>query len=265
MIQSVGDVKVGDNVRIMQKNGEMGQGMVRTIVVLREDSVIVDLINGSTGKVLMVFPKLLTVSSSVKTGGSQKRSVTGNDVLRKDIFSGENSTLEYKSSALWSQDLSADELEEMQSPEVKKYKNRASKVIIAKVLAGFMNTLGGDLIIGIREEKGHGVDDEFVGIESEFRKLKNKDYGEDGYKRMIMDDIIRSYFPKKIFNHFNSYFRISYLKKDGKLLCRVSVRRCEDEVFLTIAGKDYFFVRIDTQTRELLGKEIIDYIRQHFK
>jgi hypothetical protein len=259
-------VEVGRNVKITQKNGENSSGAVRRILRKSKEGAIVELINGSMGRVVELIPRRAKVYGNRELKRTVLKSIIKrNEVSEKDLLAGESKSIEHKQSALWSQDLRREELEKMNTPEVRKYGNRASKIIIAKVITGFLNTSGGDLIIGIKEEKEQQKNNTIEGIDRELKQLKNKDYGEDGYKRMIMDDIIRPHLPKTIFNHFNDYFSITFFKKERKILCRINVKKSNSEVFLTIGNNDYFFIRADTQTRELRGKDIIDYIRRHFK
>lgn len=258
-------ILVGDYVKICEKNKKISQGMVRSILRDFQGKTIVQLFTGETGEVIRLFSKRPISIKKRLVITNESKIIKTNELAEKELFSGERKDIEYKLSALWSQDLNKNELEQSKSPEIKKYGNRASKIIIAKVIAGFMNSSGGDLIIGIKENKNQELSNAVVGIESEFFQLKNKDFGEDGYRRMIMDDVIRSYFPMNIFNHFNNYFYITFPKKEGKTLCRINVKKSESEVFIRIANEDYFFIRVDTQTRELRGKEVVDYIRRHFK
>ena len=81
-----------------------------------------------------------------------------------------------------------------------KFGRDTSKFIVAKTLAGFLNTEGGNLIIGIKENK-KGMRNEIAGIEAEYSNLK--DPTTDGYRRMIVDEVIRKYLPPEIFHNMN--------------------------------------------------------------
>jgi len=56
------------------------------------------------------------------------------------------------------------------------------------------------------------------------------------------------------------FLSMSY-KKTNRI---ITVKKSDHKVFLKIKNKDYFFVRIDTETRELIGKEMVDYCEKHF-
>ena len=62
--------------------------------------------------------------------------------------------MEFKSSALWSKSFTRAEIVTSDSKDVHKFGKDTSKVIIAKTIAGFLNTDGGNLVIGIKENKG---------------------------------------------------------------------------------------------------------------
>jgi hypothetical protein len=75
------------------------------------------------------------------------------DEVKKLVETGENDHIEFKFQSLWSSDLSNEEIGASDSSEIKKYKKNASKFIIARSIAGFLNTNGGDLLIGVREDR----------------------------------------------------------------------------------------------------------------
>ena len=100
-----------------------------------------------------------------------------------------------------------------------------------------LNSDGGNLVIGLKEIKDGGAD-KIIGIESEFKKLTDPCI--DGYRRMILDKIIKPYFPPGIFNHFNNYIRIIFEKFDNKTLCWLRIKKSDQKVFLKINRKDLF-------------------------
>ena len=85
-----------------------------------------------------------------------------------------------------------------------------------------------------------------------------------GRKGMIVDDVIRPYFPSSISNHLNNYLDITFEKKDDKYLCWIKISKSDRKVFLKINNKDYFFIRVDAESRELKGEEIVDYCSRRF-
>ena len=184
-----------------------------------------------------------------------------NDTFHKILQGGESEFVEYKSSALWSKTLSKGDIASSDSKDLHKFGRDTSKVIIAKTIAGFLNTDGGNLVIGIRENK-EGQPDEIAGIEHEYPKLK--DPCPDGYRRMIVDEIIRKYLPPEIFHHMTKYIRIQFPKVGDKTLCWLEIGKAGEGVFLTVQDEEIFFIRIDAETRQIADKALVDYCRRQF-
>ena len=217
--------------------------------------IMVRLENGEIGRVLKICsPNIMCIPEKENDEYSE------ND-FSKLISDGENESVEYKSSALWSKYYSQEQILESKSRDVNRYKKDASKVIIARTIAGFLNTNGGHLIIGIKENKNLNKD-EIIGIESEFGKLN--DPCTDGYRRMIVDEIIRKYFQPDIYNHLSDYLKITFPEIDNKTICWLEMKKSDTKVFLTINKMDHFFIRMDAETREITGKEMVDYCEKHF-
>jgi len=182
--------------------------------------------------------------------------------LKKLIDEGENHNVEFKSSALWSSKLTADDIKtyQPQSKELHTYGKTTSKVIIAKTIAAFLNTSGGTLVIGVKENK-NGQKDEIIGVEPDFEFIRDKD--QDGYRRMIVD-LIKDYFPSDIFNHFDQYIRIHFETISQQTVCGITALKSDQKVFLNVKNKDHFFIRTDASSRELLGEGIVDYCNKRF-
>lgn len=73
--------------------------------------------------------------------------------IRELIAAGENQQVEFKSTLRW---------------DLRQFKpNKALEDVIAKTIAGFMNTQGGHLIIGIDDEGS------ILGLEQDYGTLKN--------------------------------------------------------------------------------------------
>jgi tetratricopeptide (TPR) repeat protein len=177
------------------------------------------------------------------------------------ISGGENEFVEFKSRALWSKSLTKKEIEASDSKDVHKFGRDTSKVILAKTIAGFLNSEGGNLVIGIREHKG-GSPNEIIGIENEYPQLKDR--GTDGYRRMLIDEVIRKFLPPEVFHHLSSYLRIHFMKVEEHTLCWLEIKKADDAVFVKVQGDEFFFIRVDAETRQLADKGLVDYVRKHF-
>jgi hypothetical protein len=182
--------------------------------------------------------------------------------IQRLIERGENDRVEFKRETLWSSDLTPPEINASESTEIRKYKHNTSRFIIARSIAGFLNTEGGDLIIGIREDRIQNKID-VVGIENEYHKLHETDRNPDGYRRMIIDAVIRKFLPE-IFNVASMFIHISFPSIAGKTVCRVHVTPFEKPVFVNIGNEELFFIRVDASTRPLTGKPLTKYILSRF-
>jgi uncharacterized repeat protein (TIGR03833 family) len=200
----------------------------------------------------------------VNLSGTKKNGLKPIDVIDFPalIRKGEDEFVEFKSSALWSKALTDEQIKAPNaSREMRAFGREASKVIIAKAISGFLNTQGGNLVIGIKENKSKNPN-EIIGIENEFGKLE--DQCTDGYRRMIVDSIIRKYFHPEVYNHFSDYIKILFPEIDGKILCWIQTSKSDVPAFVTIQKNDYFFIRLDAETRELDGKQMVEYCGKRF-
>lgn len=215
--------------------------------------ILVSLTSGEKGRVKDI--------ASCATLSEMPLSIQKVDNIEDVIKNGEDHFCEFKTSMLWSTRLSDQELKNTCSREIKEYGRNTSKIIIAKTIAAFLNSDGGYLIIGIKENKQGDVD-EIIGIESEYYKLNDK--CEDGYRRMIIYSVIKPYFPSSVFNHINNYLHIRFHKINSKTVCSISIRESDVKVFLYINKKELFYIRVDASTRQLQGEQIVDYCIRRF-
>ena len=176
--------------------------------------------------------------------------------IKKLIKNGESFKTEFKKEVFWSTTYSHQQIKETKSYELREYGQKASKVIIAKSIAAFLNSEGGNLVIGIKEKTEKG-EFEILGIEENMKKTREP--GIDSYKRTIIDEIIRTFFPSKIFNNLNDYIAIEFSKIEGKTLCLIKVKRSDSRVFLKINDKEIFMIRVDSENRTLEGEKLVEY------
>ena len=251
--QYLKNIEKGYKVEILTDAKKLVSGIVENVLSRSSYSfygIRVRLKGGEIGRVQKVF---LTEE--------QKLSQNAKEIERM-IKSGENFNVEFKSEALWSLDYSDEKIKQSKSFDLHTYKQKTSKVIIARSIAAFMNSSGGNLIIGVKEKKDSGGNFELIDIREEFKKLKDPSF--DGYKRMIIDDIIRQYFPAKVYNNLNEYLSINFVEVDGKVLCVIKINKSDSWVFLNIHGKEIFMIRTETENRILEGEKLVDYCMKRF-
>lgn len=262
------NIQIGMSVEINPQRDRSRQVLVSGVVdeILTNSShhphgILVKLKEGETGRVKKILSSEVVVPDNNVKITSKKKNDFGEVKNIKDLLiGGENHFLEFKSSALWSTKLTDHEINEG-SVDMKQQRQNFSKFIIAKSLAAFLNSDGGNLIIGIKENK-NVLNDEIVGIEPEFAKLA--DPCKDGYRRMVVDQIIKPYLPPNIFNQINNYIMINFEEIDGRTLCILSANKSDEKVFLRSKNRDRFFVRVDATTREIHGEQVVDYCFKRF-
>lgn len=260
-------LKAGMTVEVSPRSDRTGKELVQGIIaeiLTKKDyhphGILVKLESGETGRVKKVIGEgtPAAVDAPAPAANVEPKPASLSDM----IAAGENHRVEFKDRALWSVTYSNEDIQNHrpQTKELHAHGRATSKVIVAKILASFLNTNGGTLIIGVQENKDGGAN-EIVGIEQELPKLK--DQCQDGYRRMVVD-LIKDYFPSNIFNHLENYFRIDFEEIDGRTVCGITALRSDKRVFLKLKGNDHFFIRTDASTRELTGEEVVDYCQTRF-
>lgn len=153
------------------------------------------------------------------------------------IAGGENREVEFKSSLRWDSKLSQI--------------NKVLEMVTIKTIAGFLNTDGGILLIGVDDSR------QILGIEDDFRTLKKAD--RDGYE-LHLTQLISSYIGKERCVNTS----ISFHGLDGKDLCLVQVEPSPKPAYVKEGQESKFYIRTGNQTQPLNIKESIEYIQEHW-
>ncbi len=156
--------------------------------------------------------------------------------IRHLVREGESKTLEFKQSF---------------SLDVKKQKKETYlEDGCLKTVVGFLNTDGGKLIIGVKD------DGEFSGLETEISKLhkNSKDKFLQYLQNKIKNRIGAEYFP------YINYRTIPVDKNCTVLL--VNCKASETECYL---DREFFYIRTNPATHRLKGPELVKYVRKRFK
>ena len=82
---------------------------------------------------------------------------------------------------------------------------------------------------------------------------------------MLIDDIIRPYFPPKIYNHLNSYLTIEFEELDEKIICNIKIKKSDVMVFLKLEARKVFIIRTETETRQIQDEELVNYCMRRFR
>lgn len=153
------------------------------------------------------------------------------------ISQGEGSGIEFKSSFRW----------DYQQLKV----NRALETVVLKTIAGFMNSNGGSLLIGV-------ADDQLIlGLKNDYQTLKRPD--RDGFEQTIIASI-----STNLGTHLCRNIHILFHSIDNEDICRLIVTKSKKPVYLKHGGKLKLFVRTGGGTRELDIQESVEYIATHW-
>ncbi len=114
-------------------------------------------------------------------------------------------------------------------------------------ITSFANAAGGTLLIGVDPEK------HIVGLQNDYSTLKGD---HDGFERHLKQLI-----SSKCDKVFNVKYVICSFRQG---ICRVDVRASSKPVFLTWDRDEEFWVRNGNANVRLEGKELTNYVQQHF-
>lgn len=119
---------------------------------------------------------------------------------------------------------------------------------IVKTIAGFLNTDGGTLLIGI------GPDCQTVGLDHDYDRVQPKNG--DGFVNWLTTHLINALGPVPV-----TRTRARILVRDGKEICRVDTAPSPDAVWAKTSKEErVFFVRINNSTRPMPEAEVEAYL-----
>jgi hypothetical protein len=146
-----------------------------------------------------------------------------------------------------------DEKSEFKSTlRVNLYTNEIDKKIehsVLKTINAFLNSAGGTLLIGITDKK------EIIGIEKD--RFENTDRFQ-----LHLINLIKENLGKANLNLIS----IEKIKIKEKTIIKIEVEKSKKEVFLKGEDKnEEFYIRTGPSTLQLIGSELVDYIRKRFE
>lgn len=151
------------------------------------------------------------------------------------IDNDEDFAVEFKSTARW--DLREDK------------PNKAMEDAIVKTVAGFLNTDGGTLLIGV------GPDLQTVGLDHDYPKVKPPNA--DGFVNWLTTHLINALGPVPV-----TRTRARITVREGKEICRVDVAASPEGVWAkTSKQPSVFFVRMNNSTRAMPEDEVDAYLK----
>lgn len=123
---------------------------------------------------------------------------------------------------------------------------------VTKTIAAFLNSSGGDLLIGIRD------DGQVLGIEPDFAYLKTSPNA-DGWLRNLKE-AIGTALGLDVWNAVH----VSLVPCGGLTVAVVSCPRRPKETWCTQEGRAAFYARTGNGTMEYDGRPLVDYIRERW-
>ena len=151
-----------------------------------------------------------------------------NEELEQLILSGESNHVEFKSTLRY----------DLRTKEV----NKKLEFVIAKTIAAFLNSEGGDLLIGIDDDMNA------LGISDDINTLRKQNI--DGFELKLVD-IIKSTIGLELISHI----KITFPVYDGQQICRICISQSGSPVFIKHEGKEDFFVRTGCSSQPLTREE----------
>ena len=165
-----------------------------------------------------------------------------NTILTK-ISNGESKTCEFKESL---------SLDVRQSENNKSYVPRKEEKIelsVLKTIAGFLNSDGGELFIGVNDESI------ICGIENELKRFHKS-------SKDKMQLHLKSLIKQNIGLGSSNYINLELKKVNDKEIIHVICKKSDEPVY--IKDKD-FYIRTGPATDKLEGRELVNYTTSRFK
>ncbi len=160
-----------------------------------------------------------------------------NEELEELIAAGESDRVEFKSTLRY----------DLRTKEV----NKKLEFVIAKTIAAFLNSEGGDLLIGIND------DSNALGLADDLNTLDKQNT--DGFELHLIGIIM-----KYIGSEYGGHIKITFPLYDNQQICRVQVSRSGKPIFTSYEGKEEFFVRTGCSSQPLGRGEQSNYENEHW-
>jgi len=167
--------------------------------------------------------------------GANKTKKDDVDLIRELIKKGEGKKIEFKKSMRWDY-----------------HQNKLNKELeheIVKTIAAFANTNGGNLLIGVADNR------DIVGLKNDYKNLGKKQNA-DGFK-LQLGNLINNYLGKDI----HSIIDAEIFSIDEFEICSVKVGKSGKPVYL---NDDQFYIRGVASNEQLKSKKMIEYIHEHW-
>lgn len=147
---------------------------------------------------------------------------------------GESANLEFKSTLRWD--------------VAQRQVNKGLEKVIAKTVAGFLNSQGGGtLLIGVAD------DGSVYGLEADYRVIRGGD--RDGFENHLTQTLARSLGESAL-----AFVNASFHTIDGLDVCRIAVEPSDHPIYVFEANESRFYLRTGNSTRALPPHEFAKYV-----
>ena len=204
---------------------------------------------------------------------SHNRTISGEKSLRSLLEANESATLEFKAS-MWTRYKTVNKIatdEVVINPKKgPNYKDPILEDEVLHTVASFLNTLGGTLLIGVKDKPTSwgSRPAEVFGIETDYNIMGGNKDGDD-YVRSVYEVLNRGFQDK---SKATTYVRVKIEQFDGKDVCRIDVmplpRVKYGELYIKERSdprnEERFYHRAGTSSLKLSISSSIGYIRDNF-
>ncbi|TAL49471.1 hypothetical protein EPN83_00390 [Patescibacteria group bacterium] len=154
------------------------------------------------------------------------------------ILEGENRRLEFKQTFRWD--------------TKRKAVNKDLERSVMKTIAAFLNSDGGNLIVGVSDNGG------IAGLEDDIKTLIRKD--KDGFENHF-----NQAFKTTIGAEFRQYVDLSFERIEEKNICLIEVVPSPKPAYVRANGEEEFYIRTGNTTTPLKVSEVNSYIESHWQ
>lgn len=160
-----------------------------------------------------------------------------NEEVQELILAGESDTVEFKSTLRY----------DLRSKEV----NKKLEYVVAKTIAAFLNSEGGNLFIGVDDNQN------MLGLVDDMSTLSKPNI--DGFELHLVE-IIKKYIGAGLISHV----KISFPTVEDMQICQIKVSKSSKPVFTKFEGREDFFVRSGCSSQPLGREEQSAYEKSHW-
>lgn len=160
-----------------------------------------------------------------------------NEEVQKLILAGESDTVEFKSTLRY----------DLRSKEV----NKKLEYVIAKTIAAFLNSEGGNLFIGVDDNQN------MLGLVDDISTLSKTNI--DGFELHLVE-LIKKFIGAGLMSHI----KISFPVVEDIQICRIKVSKSGKPVFTQYEGREDFFVRSGCSSQPLGREDQSAYEKSHW-